>query len=188
MPRKPARWRDCSVAAADLPQGNGLQPNRDATARVRTEAAGASCATKRKGGTAMLTDAEIESLVNRFVEGTLPRSEWTHQAHLTVALWALRRLGREQAVSFLRGAIQRYNLRHDNPAGYHETITRAWVAVIARFLADRDPSQPLCDQAAALAAAYGSSADLNRHYSLERLRSDEARHAWVEPDLLPIEA
>ena len=34
----------------------------------------------------MRTDAEIEALVRSFEDRTLPRPEWTHHAHLTVAL------------------------------------------------------------------------------------------------------
>ena len=30
---------------------------------------------------------EVTDLVARFADGTLPASEWTHRAHLTVALW-----------------------------------------------------------------------------------------------------
>lgn len=135
----------------------------------------------------MFTDAEIESLVSRFTDGSLPRSEWTHQAHLTVALWAIRRLGREGATAFLRDGIQRYNQIQNNPTGYHETITRAWIAVIARFVSNRELAQPLPEQTSALLAACGTRDYLNRHYTGERLRSEEARRGWVEPDLLPIE-
>ena len=38
----------------------------------------------------------------------------------------------------IRDGIQRYNRAQDNPNGYHETITLAWVAVIDRFLRARD--------------------------------------------------
>ncbi len=35
------------------------------------------------------TADEILALVRRFEDCTLPREEWTHAAHLTVALWHL---------------------------------------------------------------------------------------------------
>ena len=35
----------------------------------------------------MTTDAEIESFIRSFEDGTLPRSEWTHGTHLVMALW-----------------------------------------------------------------------------------------------------
>lgn len=32
---------------------------------------------------------EIKNIVRAFEDCTLPRSEWTHHAHLTIALWYL---------------------------------------------------------------------------------------------------
>jgi len=32
-------------------------------------------------------DAEIVRLIKAFEQQTLPRLHWTHQAHLTVAIW-----------------------------------------------------------------------------------------------------
>src|SRR5262245_26470980 len=47
--------------------------------------------------TDMRTDDEIEALARSFEAATLPRPEWTHVAHLTVALWHLRRYPRDEA-------------------------------------------------------------------------------------------
>ena len=77
-----------------------------------------------------MTDAEIESLIGAFEDGSLPRSEWTHARHLLMALWYLRHHGRDEATGLVRDGIRRYNERQDNRTGYHETITLAWVAVI----------------------------------------------------------
>ena len=85
-----------------------------------------------------MTGDEIESFVRAFEDGSLPKSEWTHSRHLVMALWYIRREGRERATVLIREGIQRYNRAQDNPNGYHETITLAWVAVIERFLGARD--------------------------------------------------
>lgn len=50
----------------------------------------------------MRTDAQIEALVRSFEDLTLPRPEWTHHAHLTVALWYLRRHPRPEATRRIR--------------------------------------------------------------------------------------
>ena len=42
-----------------------------------------------------MTDAELEDLVRRFAERTLPKAEWTHAAHLAVGLWHVSRYGRD---------------------------------------------------------------------------------------------
>lgn len=55
------------------------------------------------------SDAEIEGLVRDFEACTLPRSEWTHNAHLVVALWCLSiHPGREASIH-IRNGIRRYN-------------------------------------------------------------------------------
>jgi hypothetical protein len=68
-------------------------------------------------------------------------------------------------------------------SGYHETVTRFYVHVVARFLAGMDPAGSIEVQAAALVAALGARDLPLRHWSRERLFSVEARRGWVEPDL-----
>jgi hypothetical protein len=135
----------------------------------------------------MRTDSEIEALVRAFEDGSLPRADWTHHAHLTVALWYLRKHPKEEATRLVSEGIRRYNASHGNPDGYHETVTQAWVAVIARFLGEHDRGQPLADLARALLDLCVEKGYLLRYYSQEVLMSDEARRAWVPPDLRPIE-
>ena len=134
----------------------------------------------------MRTAAEIESLIAAFERCTLPKVEWTHREHLTVALWYLCRHPRAEATHLIRSGIQRYNLATNNPTGYHETITLAWVAVITRFLAERGT---VMDSAAATAALLNECGDklyLLQYYSREVLMSDAARHGWVAPDVMPL--
>ena len=135
----------------------------------------------------MENDAAIEALVRAFEDGSLPKARWTHQAHLTVALWYLRRYPRPEATERIREGIQAYNGRHGNAAGYHETITLAWVAVVARFLAEHDRGQPLSSLTAALLEACGGKDHLLVYYSDRVLMSEEARRTWVPPDRRPIE-
>ncbi len=134
-----------------------------------------------------MVNSEIESLIGAFEACTLPASEWTHEKHLIVALWYLIRQPREEATCRIREGIQRYNLSKGNATGYHETITLAWIAVIANFLAARDRQQPIDDLAEDLLAACDARDYLLRFYSRDRLFSPEARHHWVEPDLQPLE-
>jgi hypothetical protein len=130
-----------------------------------------------------VTDAEIEALIGAFEDGSLPRSEWTHAGHLIVALGYIRRHGRDRATGLIRDGIRRYNQRHGNPTGYHETITLAWVAVIDRFLGGRDRGVPVSVLAGELLAECGDKDYLLRFYSGGWLFSDEARTGWVPPDL-----
>jgi len=104
-----------------------------------------------------------------------------------VALWYLRRLPRPAATDAVRTGIQRYNEACGRGPGYHETITLAWVALVARFLAEHDVGQPLADLAAALLDQHHDKHALLRWWTRDRLLSAEARQRWVPPDLQPLE-
>lgn len=81
---------------------------------------------------------DVEALASRFADGSLPKAEWTHEAHLLVGLWHVERYGTSEALERLRTGIRRLNDRHGTPntslSGYHETITRAYVTSLAKHL------------------------------------------------------
>ncbi|HEX7312498.1 MAG TPA: hypothetical protein VF297_01015 [Pyrinomonadaceae bacterium] len=137
------------------------------------------------------TTEEILSLVRRFEDCTLPREEWTHAAHLTVALWHLLQFDWPDAVARVRARIKHYNAAHGIPStptgGYHETLTLFWLRVVDTFLcAERNEARALVHLANELAATHDKGLPL-AHYTRELLFSPEARAHWVEPDLKPLE-
>jgi hypothetical protein len=134
-----------------------------------------------------MTDADVEALVRSFEDGSLPRSEWTHASHLLVALWYMSRHSRDRATRLVRDGIRRYNHIHGRDSGYHETITLAWLAVVAGFLARSDRDRPISVQARMLLDDCGDKDHLLRYYSRDLLMSDEARRDWIPPDRGPIE-
>src|SRR5215208_7184478 len=81
---------------------------------------------------------EILALVRRFEDCTLPRAEWTHAAHLTVALWHLLQLDWPEATARVRRGIKRYNAAHGiaptPTGGYHETLTLFWLRFVRSYL------------------------------------------------------
>jgi hypothetical protein len=129
-----------------------------------------------------MNDGEIDALVRSFEDGSLPRHEWTHRAHLVVALWYLLRHPTDEATRRIRDGIRRYNAHLGNHTGYHETITLAWITVIERFLAGRDRERPTSVLAGELLEECGDKRYLLRFYSEERLDSDDARGRWLPPD------
>lgn len=135
--------------------------------------------------------SRTEQLVEAFLACTLPRQEWTHHAHLRVGLWHLLHLGPDEALAQLRERIQRYNLSiggaNTATSGYHETITRFYVWLIARFVASADRSLPLDTLADELIRCHGDRDLPLRYYTQDRLQSVAARLCWLEPDLLPLE-
>ncbi len=130
-----------------------------------------------------------DELWERFHAATLPAAEWTHHAHLRVAWMYLRRHALDDAHVLMRVGIIRLNASHglvETPSrGYHETMTRVWLRLVAaamRATPGHDDSQSFL---AAHAASLGKDAPL-RHYTRERLLSVTARACFVEPDLLPL--
>jgi hypothetical protein len=132
-----------------------------------------------------------ERLARAFLERTLPKAQWTHEAHLRVGLWHVVRFGRAGALDRLRGAIRAYNAAtggaNTETSGYHETITRFYVGLIADFVARADATRTVDELADALVATCGGRDLPHRHWSPARLSSPEARRAWVGPDLRPLD-
>jgi hypothetical protein len=135
-------------------------------------------------------DSSTQHLVDQFFCRTLPKSAWTHQAHLRVGLWHVLHFGPEEALTRLRTGIRALNESHGtlntDSGGYHETITRFYVCWIANYLARAGRNRPLDELADELVQAAGDSQLPLRYYSRDRLYSVEARRSWVEPDLQPL--
>ncbi len=134
--------------------------------------------------------SETERIARALIDRTLPKREWTHEAHLRAGLWHVHAHGAVAALELLRKRITLYNesvgTQNTDTSGYHETLTRFYVTVIDRFLATADRSMDLDELARALLAACGDRKLPLHHYSEGKLFSVVARRSWVEPDLRPI--
>ena len=133
------------------------------------------------------TDSELHDLVVRFENATLSAAEWTHSAHLVTGLWHARTFSEADALNRLREGILRLNAAHGTPntdtRGYHETITRAYLVLLARFAAT-NPELTVGAMAQALLASDLAKRDaLFSYYSRDVLMSVAARRDWIEPDL-----
>lgn len=131
-------------------------------------------------------DEAIERIALGFEATTLPDAEWTHTAHLYVALRYVRRHGPREGLSRMREGLLRWVGSRGKLEAYHETITRAYIAIVAAFLSREDRGQPLSQLGALLVERCGAKDYLSRFYSRERLFSDEARARFVVPDLVPL--
>lgn len=128
-----------------------------------------------------------EGLINR----TLPRAEWTHEAHLAATCWLVRERGDIDLDHAIADIIKAYNESvggvNDDASGYHDTITRACLAGVRAHLASRSAFEPLVVSVNALLVAPAGARDWPlRFYSRERLFSVAARRGFVEPDLAPL--
>ena len=140
---------------------------------------------------AYLTHDEIERLVREFEDCSLPRAEWTHRAHLTVALWYLFHHSGEEATIRIRNGIKRFNAAHGvvmtRDSGYHETMTLFWTLVIGKFILLDGAGLSLLELANKMIERLDNSRLPFDYYSRERLLSWQARTSWIEPDLKPLD-
>ncbi len=157
--------------------------------------AASEAASARESGTASAErpyaeSGEVERLVVRFMDGTLPQAEWTHRAHLTVALWHATHHPPGEALDLVRAGILRLNAAHGVPTtptrGYHETVTRFYMRVVTHHLEQEGTAGDWAERANRFVERYGSRELPLRHYTEARLKSAEARAGWVEPDVRPM--
>jgi len=138
------------------------------------------------------TDDELADLIARFHAVTIPAPEFTHAAHLVVGLWHAATFDEAEALTRMRAGIYRLNDFHGTPntdtRGYHETITRAYLFLLAQFARAR-PGVTVASLAQSLLASELAKRDaLMTFYAKELLMSVGARREWVEPDLRPLDA
>jgi len=134
------------------------------------------------------TDDEVVHLGERFLARSLPKAEWTHEAHLATTSWLLLRRPDVDVDTELPRLIRRYNETvggvNSDTEGYHETITRVFLRGVRLFFAEADLSEPLHDLVNELLLSPMGRRDWPlRFYSRDRLLSVEARRAFVEPDV-----
>ena len=130
---------------------------------------------------------EIRSLIEGFENGTLPKIQWTHQAHLVMAVWYLSKLDVPVATDIIRNGIKGYNAavggENTDTSGYHETITLFYIWFVKKFLTNSNSENSLLENTNNFCAQYGDKNLPFEYYSKELLMSVEARRNWVEPDL-----
>lgn len=134
------------------------------------------------------SDTEIERIGEGLLARTLPRSDWTHEAHLAAATYLLLRRPDidvdERMPDIIRGYNESVGGVNSDTEGYHETVTRVFLRGVRLFLAEADPSEPLHELVNQLLLSPMGRRDWPlRYYSPERLFSLEARRGWIRPDL-----
>ena len=134
------------------------------------------------------SDADIEHIGEGLLARTLPRAEWTHEAHLAATTYLLLKRPDVDVDADLPGLIRRYNESvggvNSDSEGYHETITRVFLHGVRLFLAEAEPAEPLHDLVNELLLSPMGRRDWAlRFYSPQRLFSVKARRRFVEPDL-----
>lgn len=135
-------------------------------------------------------DSDIVALGEGLLACALPRAAWTHEAHLAACLWLLAERPDIDVDAEIAGLIRRFNESvggvNDDQGGYHDSITRAYVAGVRLFLAETAETG-LAERVNALLLSDMGRRDWPlRFYSRELLFTVAARRGFVEPDLMPL--
>ena len=121
-----------------------------------------------------------------FEAGAFSPANFNHRAHVRLAYVYLATNDVERATALMRNAIVNF-LRHHGiaPTRYHETLTQAWVLAVFHFM-HRTKEAASADEFIDRTPILLDSRIMMTHYSAERLFSQHARAAYLEPDLDPI--
>jgi hypothetical protein len=117
----------------------------------------------------------------RFARGELDPANFPHREHLRMAFEMLRRHDFAETAYHYSFALRRMTARAGRPEAFHQTMTIAFLSLIAErmlsggavdFAAFAEANPELMDKSA-----------VARRYGPERLRMDAARSTFLLPDL-----
>lgn len=134
----------------------------------------------------------LAALADALLARALPKADWTHEAHLGATLYLLARRPDIDLDRDLPTIIRSYNeavgTANTDTGGYHETLTRFYLRLLRRVLADAPPGEaPEATFARLLGTPAADRAFPLRYYSKDRLFSVMARRETIAPDLAPLD-
>jgi hypothetical protein len=132
-------------------------------------------------------DDAIARIGHGLLAHSLPRADWTHEAHLAACTWLVIRRADIVLEHELPAIIRSYNEAvggvNDDTQGYHETLTQLYIAGVRAHVAETPARAGLTASVNALLASPRGRRDWPMHYySPERLFSVTARRYFVVPD------
>jgi hypothetical protein len=136
-------------------------------------------------------DDSIARIGEGLLARTLPRSDWTHEAHLAATSYLLTHRPDIDLDMQLPDIIRRYNESvggvNDDTQGYHETLTRVFLHGVRLFLSEARGQAPLHELVNDLLLSPMGRRDWPlRFYSAERLFSVDARKGFIASDVEPL--
>jgi hypothetical protein len=132
------------------------------------------------------SDPEVVSLVEAFETATIAASEFTHVAHIAVALSYLDTLSPDEALARMREKIRAFAAHHGVDNLYHETLTTFWMRLLDHLAQSHYRELPLWHRINLIVACWGTAAPVEAHYSRELIKSKAAREGWIPPDRQPL--
>jgi hypothetical protein len=137
------------------------------------------------------SEEALETFIRSWESGTLPRTEWTHGAHVAVAAYYAFSQREEATFQRMKTGIVHFNAcvgtANTENSGYHETLTRFWAGIVCSFVRKRQGASQLVTVRDAV-DKFGEDRDRHRlYYSFDGVRYRGARRGWIQPDRQPPE-
>jgi hypothetical protein len=132
------------------------------------------------------SDAEVATLVHAFETATIPPSQFTHAAHMAVALSYLDKWPLAAALPRMREKLFQFTAHNHLVDRYHETLTTFWMRLLDHVAQNHYREVPLWRRINLIVARWGTIAPVQTHYSRELIKSKGARAKWIPPDRLPL--
>jgi hypothetical protein len=126
-----------------------------------------------------------DAFVEAFESCALPKGAFHHRDHIRLAWLYLRQHDFPVAAGRIEQSIRRFAAHLGISEKYHHTITIVWLRLVATALR-KSPGTGTLEN---LFEQHPELLDQNlpfQFYSRERMLSDAARSAWIEPDLQPL--
>jgi hypothetical protein len=147
-------------------------------------------ATNRETFALLESEASLQRFVDAWKAGKLPKSSWTHAAHVAMAAYFAFDHAADATFAIMKAGILHHNTSVGTPNtedhGYHETLTRFWASEIGEFVrSSRFHSR--FEAVRAAVSAFGEDRDRFRQfYSFDVVGDRRARREWVAPDRKPV--
>jgi hypothetical protein len=135
-------------------------------------------------------ESGIDLFIAAFEDGTLPKSRWTHAAHVLTGSCYVHAFGEQVALDRMRAKVSAYNVavggQNTPTSGYHETVTVLWIKILTAFRREH-PALARAPFAVLAVEKFASQKDiLSRYYDFDIVASPDARRTWQPPTLLPL--
>ena len=117
-----------------------------------------------------------EEFLGAFASCALPLASFRHGDHLRLAWLQLHRHQPDEALALISSGIRKFAEHHRVPHIFHETVTTAWVKLLATHR-EADFAEFISKNGHRLNGAL-----LHRFWTPNLLDSEAARQGWVPPD------
>lgn len=126
-----------------------------------------------------------ESLETAFEKTNLPPAWFTHEAHLRLAWWHIRKYGVEKAEENLQNQIHQFAKSLNEEEKYHRTLTHAALQTVHYCMQQQEAGdfESFLKLHPSLMDRFQQM--ISSHYSPEVLNTLQARLEVIPPDLLP---